>query len=50
MEFDACHNTMMALARAFGHMPKLVKQAVIVPAGVVRVAQLEAHGFSYIKP
>lgn len=50
VEFDACHNTMMALARAFGHMPKLVKQAVIVPAGVVRVAQLEAHGFSYIKP
>lgn len=50
IEFDACHNTMEAMARKIGHMPKLVSQAVIVPGGIVRIMQLESHGFDYIKP
>lgn len=50
VEFDACHNTMAAMARHLGHMPKLVPQAVIVPAGAERIVQLEAHGFAYLKP
>lgn len=50
IEFDACHNTMEGMARSLGHMPTLVPQAVIVPAGVVRILQLESHGFDYIKP
>jgi intracellular sulfur oxidation DsrE/DsrF family protein len=50
IEFDACHNTMLAMERASGHMPTLLPEAVIVPAGVVRIMQLEAHGFSYLKP
>ena len=50
VEFDACHNTMMAMAKVMGHLPALVPAAVIVPAGVVRIMQLEAHGFAYIKP
>lgn len=50
VEFDACHNTMAAMARYLGHMPKLVPQAVIVPAGAERIVQLEAHGFAYLKP
>jgi intracellular sulfur oxidation DsrE/DsrF family protein len=50
IEFDACHNTMEAMKRATGHMPQLIPEAVIVPAGVVRIMQLEAHGFDYIKP
>ncbi len=50
VEFDACHNTMMAMAKASGHMPVIVAPAVIVPAGVVRILQLESHGFSYLKP
>ncbi|MCF3945238.1 DsrE family protein [Acidiphilium iwatense] len=50
IEFDACHNTMMAMMHATGHMPVLVPQAVIVPAGIVRIMQLETHGFAYIKP
>ncbi|MGA8009628.1 MAG: hypothetical protein WCA24_09595 [Thiomonas sp.] len=50
IEFDACHNTMKAMAKKLGHMPKLVPQAVIVPAGVVRIMQLEHAGFEYIKP
>ncbi len=50
IEFDACHNTMKAMAKKLGHMPELVPQAVIVPAGVVRIMQLEKAGFAYIKP
>lgn len=50
VEFDACHNTMENMAKKLGHLPALVPQAVIVPSGVIRIVQLEAHGFNYIKP
>lgn len=50
VEFDACHNTMEHMAHKLGHMPKLVPDAVIVPAGVIRIVQLQSHGFTYIKP
>ena len=50
VEFDACHNTMEAMAKKMGHMPVLVPDAVVVPAGVVRIMQLEKAGFAYIKP
>lgn len=50
IEFDACHNTMKSMERKTGHMPALTPQAVVVPAGVVRIMQLEHAGFEYIKP
>jgi intracellular sulfur oxidation DsrE/DsrF family protein len=50
VEFDACNNTLQAMARALGHVPALVPQATIVPAGIVRIMQLESHGFNYVKP
>ncbi len=50
VEFDACHNTMEGMAKKLGHLPELVPQAVVVPAGVVRIMQLEKAGFAYIKP
>ena len=50
IEFDACHNTMEAMAKKLGHMPELAPQAVIVPAGIVRIMQLEKAGFAYIRP
>ncbi|MGH7067745.1 MAG: DsrE family protein [Acetobacteraceae bacterium] len=50
VEFDACHNTMENMAKHLGHLPALVSQAVIVPSGVIRILQLEAHGFLYVKP
>ncbi len=50
VEFDACHTTMIGMARKLGHMPVLVPQAIVVPAGVVRILQLEKAGFQYIKP
>lgn len=50
VEFDACHNTMEGMAKKLGHMPVLVPQAVVVPAGVVRILQLQKAGFQYLKP
>ena len=50
VEFDACHNTYEAMTKAMGQAPKLVPEAVMVPAGVVRIMQLEQHGFQYIRP
>ena len=50
VEFDACHNTMLQFKKKLGHMPKMVPSAVIVPAGIVRIMQLESHGFDYVKP
>jgi len=50
VEFDACHNTMLAFKRHTGHLPKLLPSAVVVPGGVVRIMQLEQHGFNLLKP
>jgi len=50
VEFDACHNTMKAMAKKTGHMPALASGAKIVPGGVVRIGELEQKGYSYIKP
>ncbi|MGC8476292.1 MAG: DsrE family protein [Acetobacteraceae bacterium] len=50
VEFDACHNTMLRMRKLSGHLPKLLPQAVVVPGGVIRIMQLEQHGFVYLKP
>lgn len=50
VEFDVCHNSMEAFKKKTGHLPKLDPSVVIVPAGIVRIMQLEHAGFSYIKP
>ncbi len=50
VEFDACHQTMLKFKRKSGHLPALVPQAAVVPAGIVRIMQLEEHGFDYVKP
>jgi intracellular sulfur oxidation DsrE/DsrF family protein len=41
---------MEGMARKLGHMPELVPAAVVVPAGVVRLMQLEKAGFAYLRP
>ncbi len=50
VEFDACHNTMLGFKRKTGHLPHLVASAVVVPGGIVRIMQLEQHGYDFIKP
>jgi len=50
VEFDACHQTMLGIKAHTGHLPKLLPSAVVVPGGVVRIMQLEQHGFNLLKP
>ena len=48
--FSACANTMKGMEKAEGHPIAIVADARIVPAGVVRLAELQEQGYSYIKP
>lgn len=48
--FSACHNTLRGMERAEGHKIAIVADARIVPAGVVRITELEHQGWSYIAP
>jgi uncharacterized protein len=48
--FSACHNTMEGMEKREGHPIPIVAQAGVVPAGVVRIMELEEQGYSYVKP
>jgi intracellular sulfur oxidation DsrE/DsrF family protein len=48
--FSACNNTMRAMEKAEGKRPPLIAEATIVPAGVVRLSELQEQGWSYVKP
>jgi len=48
--YSACHNTMMKMEKKAGHAIPIVPQARIVPAGVVRLTQLQEQGWAYIRP
>jgi uncharacterized protein len=48
--FDACNNTKQGMERREGHPITIIPQATMVPAGVVRIMELEEQGYSYIKP
>ena len=48
--FSACHNTMMAMEKKEGHPIQIVPEARVVPAGIVRLTQLQEEGWSYIRP
>ena len=53
VHFSACNNTRIGMAKAEGKTPDqipIVKAARIVPAGVVRLVELQEQGWSYIKP
>jgi intracellular sulfur oxidation DsrE/DsrF family protein len=48
--FSACNNTKQAMEKREGHAITIVPQATIVPAGVVRIMELEERGYAYVKP
>jgi len=48
--FSACNNTKKAMEKREGHPITIIPQAGIVPAGVVRIMQLEEQGWSYVRP
>lgn len=48
--FSACGNTMKKIAKKKGKEPKLIDGVKVVPAGVVRLMELQEKGYSYIRP
>ncbi len=48
--FSACGNTKRAMEKAEGHPVPIIAQASVVPAGVVRLSELQEDGWSYIRP
>ena len=48
--FSACGNTMKKIAKKKGKAPKLVEGVKVVPAGVIRIMELQGKGYSYIRP
>lgn len=48
--FSACQNTVAAMTKILGYAPVLHSSATPVPAGVVRIIDLQNKGFKLIKP
>ncbi len=48
--FSACNNTKQAMEKREGHPIPILPQAGIVPAGIVRIMELEEQGWSYVRP
>jgi intracellular sulfur oxidation DsrE/DsrF family protein len=48
--FSACNNTKLGMEAHEGHPITIVPQAGLVPAGVVRIVELQEQGYSYVKP
>jgi intracellular sulfur oxidation DsrE/DsrF family protein len=50
MQFSACGNTLKKMSEKAGKDVKLLSEAVVVPAGVVRLMELHEDGYNYIRP
>lgn len=51
VKFSACSNTIKAITKKNkGVAPKIVASATVVPAGVVRIIELQDKGYKLIKP
>ena len=50
IQFSACNNTKQNMEKAEGHAISILPEATIVPAGVVRLMELQEQGWSYVRP
>jgi intracellular sulfur oxidation DsrE/DsrF family protein len=50
LKFSACNNSKQGMEKREGHSITIIPQATLVPAGVVRIMELEEQGYSYVKP
>jgi uncharacterized protein len=50
LAFSACANTRRAMEKTEGKTIPVIDEAVVVPAGVVRLVELQEQGFKYLKP
>jgi len=50
VEFDACNNTLQAMAKKEGKVPPLLPGVTVVPSGAVALLELNEHGWTIIRP
>ncbi len=50
VQFSACGNTIAGMTKQEGKKPEIVSEAKVVPAGIVRIIELEKQGYAYVKP
>jgi len=50
VEFNACNNTLQAMTKKEGTEPPLVSNAIVVPAGVITLMELDEAGWTIIRP
>ena len=48
--FSGCNNTKTAMEKREGKPVPIIAEATIVPAGVVRLVELQEVGYAYVKP
>jgi intracellular sulfur oxidation DsrE/DsrF family protein len=48
--FGACNNTKTGMEKREGKPVPIIAEATIVPAGVVRLVELQEDGYAYVKP
>jgi intracellular sulfur oxidation DsrE/DsrF family protein len=48
--FSACGNTMKKMAKKTGKEPVLIDGVKVVPAGVIRIMELQEQGYAYVRP
>ena len=50
VSYSACGNTKKGMEKREGHAISIVPEATVVPAGVVRLTELQELGWSYLRP
>ena len=46
----ACANTIERVTKAEGRQPEIISQAIVVPAGLPEIIELQRKGWVYLKP
>ena len=50
VQFSACNNTKQNMEKTEGDAISIIPEATVVPAGVVRLMELQEQGWSYVRP
>ena len=50
LAFYACSNTVAPITKAEGQAPELIAAAILVPAGLPEIIELQRQGWIYLKP
>lgn len=50
VKFSACGNTHRKMSKKAGKEVQLVAEASKIPAGVVRIMELQGQGYAYVRP